>query len=81
MSPKMTSVAKPRTDLYSFLEIVLMWHCHGDIPMDRITTSEFIENDKFCEFQQSVRFWCKEFGLSQPSDTDIVKTLHLLYEP
>lgn len=81
MSTKMTAIAPPRTDLYGFLEIVLMWHCHGDIPMNRISTCEFIENERFPEFLQSVQFWCKEFGLSIPSTTDVVKTLHTLYEP
>lgn len=81
MSPKMISVAQPKTDLYSFLEIVLMWHCHGDIPMTRAQTCAFIEGDGFPEFLNSIQFWCKEFGLSLPTRTDVVKTLHLLYEP
>lgn len=80
MIPKMTSVAQPRTDLYSFLEIVLMWHCHGDIPMHRTRMVEFIEDEHFAEFQQSINFWCREFGLSVPSRTDVVKTLHQLYD-
>lgn len=81
MRTKMTAVSTPRTDLFGFLEIVLMWHCHGDIPMSRISTCEFIESDRFPDFLQSVHYWCTEFGLSIPCNTDVVKTLHLLYEP
>lgn len=81
MNAKMTAISPPRTDLYGFLELVLMWHCHGDIPMTRTSTCEFIEDDNFGEFLQSVQFWCKEFGLKIPTRSDVIKTLHLLYEP
>jgi hypothetical protein len=81
MSTKMTAVSPPRADLYGFLEIVLMWHCHGNIPMTRISTCEFIEDSHFPEFLQSVLYWCKEFGLELPTRSDVVKTLHQLYEP
>lgn len=80
MSQKMISVSQPTTDLESFLEIVLMWHCHGDIPMNRKRTVEFIEDEGFADFLQSVHHWCNEFGLSTPPRTDVVKTLHQLYE-
>lgn len=77
---KMKIATQPRTSLKEFLELVLMWHCNGDIPMDRVSTSNFIEDEHFAEFLMSVQHWCKEFGLAMPKRSDIVKTLHQLYE-
>lgn len=77
---KMKIATQPRATLKEFLELVLMWHCSGDIPMDRVTTSIFIEDDHFAEFLMSVQHWCKEFGLTVPTRNDIVKTLYQLYD-
>ncbi len=75
----MKATSRTKIDLKEFLEIVLMWHCSGDIPMNRQTTSEFIEDSHFGEFLMSVQHWAKRFGVVNPSRTDIVKTLHQLY--
>lgn len=66
-------------DLQEFLEIVLMWHCSGDIPMDRKSTAEFIETDTFSEFLMSVKHWARRFGVKVPTTAEIVKTLYALY--
>lgn len=80
MSAKM-KVAKynPTLTLHKFLEFVIMWHCSGDVPFDRVATQEFIEDDMFVSFLDSVKTWCKLFGLEEPSKQDIVKALHSLY--
>ena len=77
----MKAVSDPRLDLEQFLELVLMWHCSGDIPMNRVDTCEFIEcEDRFPNFLLSVQFMSNEFGLEQPTRPQIVQTLHKLYE-
>jgi len=77
----MKAISDPRLDLEQFLELVLMWHCAGDIPMNRVDTSTFIEDDtRFPEFLLSVYFMCNEFGLEKPTTSEIVRTLHKLYE-
>lgn len=70
----------PTITLRKFLEIVIMWHTSGDIPMDRIATQEFIEDETFASFIDSVNMWSKQFGLTQPSRSDVVRTLHELYD-
>lgn len=75
----MKATTRSQIDLQEFLEIVLMWHCSGDIPMNRATTSEFIEDGHFGEFLMSVQHWARRFGVKSPSRTDVVKTLHQLY--
>lgn len=70
----------PTVTLTKFLEIVIMWHTHGDIPMDRVATQEFIEDDGFVSFLDSVKTWSKSFGLTCPPKMEIVKTLHCLYD-
>ena len=69
----------PTVTLRKFLEIVIMWHTSGDIPMDRVATQEFIEDETFVSFLDSVKTWSKLFGLTQPAKSDIVRTLHELY--
>lgn len=77
---KMKIAAQPRVELKHFLELVVMWHCNGDIPMDRVSTSEFIEDEeRFPEFLMSVQHWAKEFGLVVPKRQDVVRLLHELY--
>jgi len=71
----------PTITLHKFLELVIMWHCHGDIPMDRVAMQIFIEDDSFIVFQETVKTWCRSFGLTNPSKADIVRTLHDLYDP
>jgi hypothetical protein len=75
----MKAMTRSRVDLKEFLEIVLMWHCNGDIPMDRASTSAFIEDLHFGEFLMSVQHWATRFGVKQPTRTEIVQTLHKLY--
>ena len=75
----MKATTQANIDLKEFLELVIMWHCAGDIPMNRKTTSEFIEDSYFAEFLQSVSYWSHKLGLEKPSRSDIVRTLHLLY--
>lgn len=67
-----------RVDLSEFLEIVLMWHTSGDIPMDRHSMTEFIEDDHFSEFMMSVQHWCGRMGLIYPTKTAVVKMLYTL---
>lgn len=77
---KMIVVARPIVpELSEFLELVLMWHKSGDVPMDRSSTVEFIEDGHFCEFEMSLQHWCKVFGFSVPRRADVVKALHTLY--
>lgn len=80
MLKMMKAVSDPRTDLTQFLELVIMWHCAGDVPMNRVSTSKFIEDDNYPNFLQSVYFWCHEFGLEIPSHSSIVKALYELYD-
>jgi hypothetical protein len=75
----MKATTRSRVDLQEFLEIVLMWHCSGDIPMDRVATIEFIERLEFSEFLMSVQHWSSRFGVKPPSRSEIVRTLHQLY--
>lgn len=70
----------PTVTLTKFLEIVIMWHTHGDIPMDRVATQTFIEDESFVVFLDSVKTWSRQFGLTCPAKQDVVKTLHELYE-
>lgn len=70
----------PTITLAKFLELVIMWHTHGDIPMDRIATQLFIEDESFVSFLDSVKTWSRLMGLTCPSKADVVKTLHCLYE-
>ena len=74
-----TRDSPPRTNLREFLELIIMWHCSGDIPMDRAATSTFIESDGFPDFVMSVHWWCRELGLVEPKTSEIVRDLHLLY--
>lgn len=69
----------PTITLNKFLEIVLMWHTSGDIPMDRVSTQLFIEDDQFIVFLDSVKNWSRMFGLTCPSKQDVVVSLHSLY--
>lgn len=71
----------PTITLEKFLELVIMWHCHGDIPMNRVAMQEFIEDDSFIVFLESVKTWCRAFGLTNPPKSDVVRLLHLLYDP
>ena len=75
----MKATARTRLNLDEFLEIVLMWHCSGDIPMNRQTTCEFIEDSHFGEFHMSVRHWALRLGVEPPTRSEIVKGLHSLY--
>jgi hypothetical protein len=75
----MKATTRSKIELKEFVEIVLMWHCSGNIPMDRADTSAFIEDDHFGEFLMAVAHWAKRFGVTEPSRTDVVKTLHQLY--
>lgn len=75
----MKATTRTKIDLKEFLEIVLMWHCSGDIPMNRVTTSEFIEDSHFGEFMMSVKHWAARFGVATPSRTEVVQVLHQLY--
>lgn len=70
----------PTVTLTKFLEIVIMWHTHGDIPMDRVATQTFIEDESFVVFLDSVKMWSRQFGLTCPLKQDVVRTLHELYE-
>jgi hypothetical protein len=76
---KMKVADRPRITLYEFLELVLMWHCSGDIPMDRVSMCTFIEDEHFAEFLMSVQHWCGVLGLTIPDRSDVIKTLHQLY--
>lgn len=76
---QMKSVSTCDVTTAEFLEVVIMWHCAGDIPMDRVQTVEFIERPEFTDFLQSVHFWAKRFGVEPPSHSDVVRTLHRLY--
>lgn len=75
----MKATTRSQIDLKEFLEIVIMWHCSGDIPMDRTSTVQFIEQPEFGEFLLSVQHWAQRFGVKRPTRTEIVKTLHQLY--
>lgn len=75
----MKATTRSKIELTEFLEIVLMWHCSGDIPMDRTSTVAFIEDEHFAEFLMGVSHWARRFGVNEPSRTEIVKTLHQLY--
>jgi hypothetical protein len=78
---KMVSLGSPSISLEKFLEIVLMWHCNGDVPMDRISTQTFIEEDDgFEEFLYSIRACCIAFGLKEPPRREVVMAMHKLYE-
>lgn len=77
MNMKTTGLSDVTVD--EFLEMVIMWHCAGDIPMDRVQTVEFIERHEFADFLQSVHFWAKRFGLEPPSRSAVVRSLHTLY--
>lgn len=70
----------PRVTLRDFLEITIMWHCSGDIPMDRPSMTAFIESDQFAEYLMSVQYWCGQFGLEPPSKSSIVVTLYQLLD-
>lgn len=70
----------PTVTLTKFLEIVIMWHTHGDIPMDRVATQMFIEDEAFVAFLDSVKNWSRMFGLTCPTKSDVVRTLHSLYD-
>lgn len=77
----MKAVSDPRLDLEQFLEVVIMWHTSGDVPMNRVDTTEFIEDEgRFANFLLSVQFMANEFGLEQPTRSQIVRTLYRLYE-
>lgn len=75
----MKATTQSRVDLKDFLEIVLMWHCSGDIPMDRESTVRFIEQPHFAEFLMSINHWARRFGVKCPTRSEVVKTLHQLY--
>jgi hypothetical protein len=75
----MKAITRTELDLKEFLEIVLMWHCSGDIPMNRTTTCEFIEDAHFGEFMMSVQHWARRFGVTTPTRAEIVQMLHQLY--
>lgn len=75
----MKATVHATVDLKEFLEIVLMWHCAGNIPMNRQSTCEFIEDPFFAEFLQSVRYWAARFGVQEPSRSEVVRVLHELY--
>ena len=75
----MKATTRSKIDLKEFLEIVVMWHCSGDIPMNRQSTCEFIEDSHFGEFLMSVQHWATRFGVKHPTRTEIVQTLHNLY--
>lgn len=75
----MKATTRSNIHLEEFLEIVIMWHCSGDIPMNRQTTCEFIEDSHFGEFLMSVNHWAHRFGVSQPTRTEVVQMLHKLY--
>lgn len=75
----MKATTRSCVDLTEFLEIVLMWHCSGDIPMDRASTCSFIEDPHFGEFLMSVNHWARRFGVKHPTRSEIVKALHELY--
>lgn len=77
---KMKTVSKPSLELNQFVELVLMWFCSGDIPMNRISTQEFIEDDSFIVFFESVKTWSRTLGFECPSKPDVVKSLHGLYD-
>ena len=76
---KMAVVSDSNTELKEFIELVLMWHCAGDIPMDRASTCAFIEEENFPCFMTSLKEWCSKLGLAMPSRTQVVITLHTLY--
>lgn len=75
----MKQVSHLQLDFDEFIEIVMMWHCSGDVPTDHTSTAEFIENHQFANFLISVRYWARCFGAEVPSTTEVVKTLHKLY--
>lgn len=75
----MQATSTPTIDLDDFLELVIMWHCAGDIPMDMGQTIEFIERSEFTQFLESVDLWADKMGVQRPSRTEVVKTLHTLY--
>lgn len=75
----MKAVSTSNVELDEFLEIVIMWHCAGDIPMDRQQTVEFIERYEFADFLQSVQHWATTLGLAVPSRSAVVRALHTLY--
>lgn len=77
---KMKTTSKPSLELKQFIELVLMWFCSGDIPMNRVDTQVFIECDVMLEFVTSVHDWCDSFGLSRPPKSEIIQTLHLLHD-
>ena len=77
---KMKTASKPTLELKQFIELVLMWFCSGDIPMNRVDTQLFIECDILLEFVNSVHTWCDSFGLDKPSNAEIIKTLHMLHD-
>lgn len=75
----MKTVSTPTIQLQEFLELVIMWHCAGDIPMNRQQTAEFIECGYFAEFLRSVHHWADKLGVVVPQRADVIKTLHQLY--
>lgn len=76
--PMMRAISHASISLNELLEIVLMWHTSGDIPMDRKSMTEFIEDSHFGEFIMSVNHWCGRMGLAHPSKANVVKTLYTL---
>lgn len=76
---KMKNVSKPSIELEQFVELVLMWFCSGDIPMNRVSTQEFIEDDSFIVFFESIKTWSNTLGVECPLKADVVRTLHSLY--
>lgn len=74
----MKAVATPHADLKSFLELVLVWHCFGDIPMTRVDTANFIESDAFERYLESINEWCGKLGLEVPARSLVVKQMYEL---
>lgn len=73
---RMDPLFQSEIDLQEFLEIVIMWHTSGDIPMTREATSEFIEDKNFSEFMTAVKHWSRKFGVRPPTQSAVVKTLY-----
>jgi len=74
----MRVVSPVNLNVDEFLELVLMWHCAGDVPFDRSDTSAFIEDSHFGEFLMSVNHWALRMGVHPPTRSEIVKRLYTI---
>lgn len=67
-------------ELVEFVDLVSMWHCAGNVPMDRQSMCEFIESDDMARLMDSISMWCTKLNVERPSKSQVVKIMHDLYD-